>query len=141
MHFSKLNFCLWNIHGHNSREIGNKLNDKDFLNTIQNADFVGLTETHIHNEIIEKLSIPGYHRLCFKNKKKNLKSNTAPGGIAVFIKDHLFKLFSVIELGNEDVIWVKLKKELIGEDRDIYISQHVILTPLSTKLMTIKFLN
>ena len=65
MPFNKLNFCSWNIHGHNSREIGNKLSDKDFLNTIQNVDFVAVTETHVHKEIIEKLNIPGYHCLSF----------------------------------------------------------------------------
>ena len=122
MFTTKLNFCSWNIHGYHSRDIGNKLKDHDFLRNIQNDDFVGISETHMHDEVIDDLSIPGYHCLSFKNRKKNVKSNTAPGGIAVFVKDHLVKLFSVLELGNDDAIWVKLKKELIGEERDIYIA-------------------
>ena len=122
MYSNKLNFCSWNIHGYYSRDIGNKLRVKDFLDIIKNDDFVGVTETHIHEGILEELSIPGYHCLSFKNRKKNSKSNTAAGGIAIFVKQNLVKLFSVIELGNDDAIWVKLKKEFVGEDRDIYIA-------------------
>ena len=45
-----LNFCTWNIQGINSRQIGIKLRDKDFLDMIKDEDFISLSETHAHNE-------------------------------------------------------------------------------------------
>ena len=50
-----------------------------------------------------------------------MKSNTASGGIAVFERGNYPDLFSVVDMGNEDIIWVKIKKELCGEDRDIFV--------------------
>ena len=83
-----LDFCAWNIHGYQSRQIGPKFIDPDFLNQIQEVDFLGLTETHIHDEILEELNIPGFTRISYKNRIKNLKSGTSSGGIAVLAKVH-----------------------------------------------------
>ena len=66
-----LEFCSWNIHGHHSRLIGSKFADTEFLNIIKKSDFLGITETHIHDDILEKLNIPGFTRISFKNRKKN----------------------------------------------------------------------
>ena len=118
---NKLNFCSWNIHGYNSRLIGNKFYDEEFLKLFEKEDFVGIMETHVHDQILDKMNIPGFHRLSVKNRTKNLKSNTASGGIAVFIREHLMKIFTVVEMENEDAIWVKMGKEVIGGERDLYI--------------------
>ena len=117
----RLKFCSWNIHGFKSRQFGVKLRDQDFLTTIKDVDFIGLTETHMHDETLEHLSIPGFHLLGYKNRKKNLKSNTASGGIAIFVRDNLIKLFTIIKSGNEDTVWVKIKKEFTGMGRDIFV--------------------
>ena len=91
----KLKFCSWNIEGFKSRKIGIKLQYADFTELLHDIDFVALTETHIHSEILEDLQIPGFQLLAFKNRVKNKKSGLAPGGIAVFVREHLAKLFSV----------------------------------------------
>ena len=116
-----LKFSAWNIHGYNSRDIGNKFHDEEFQNIFNNDDFVGLTETHVHDEILDKMNIPGFHRLKVKNRPKNHKSNTAPKGIAVFVKESIKELFSVVNIENEDAIWVKVCKELSGEEKDLFI--------------------
>ena len=118
---NKLNFCSWNIQGYNSRQVGNKFCDQEFLSKFENTDFVGVTETHSHTEVLDKLNIPGFHRLDVKNQPKNRKSNTAPKGIGVFVKESIKNLFTLVPIVNEDAIWVKLKRELSGEERDIYI--------------------
>ena len=74
-----LNFCAWNIQGINSRQIGIKLRDKDFLDMIKDEDFMSLSETHAHNENIDNLNIPGFKRVAYKNYKKKLKSEPPPG--------------------------------------------------------------
>ena len=82
----KLKFCSWNIQGYNSTALGNKFEDQEFLNVFENIDFVGLTETHMHTEILDKMNIPGFHRVHAINQVKNKKSNTASKGVAVFVR-------------------------------------------------------
>ena len=45
----------WNLNGYKSRHFGSKLVHEDFLNEIGGSDIVGLTETHIHKEILSEL--------------------------------------------------------------------------------------
>ena len=117
----RLKLCSWNIKGYTSREIGNKFRDKEFLKHFEEADFIGITETHIHEEILDSMSIPGFELFAYRNRSKNLKSGNAPGGISVFIRENLINLFEHVKMENEDTIWVKIKKEVSGEIRDIYI--------------------
>ena len=119
---NSLKFCAWNIHGYNSRQIGNKFEDNEFLDCFKNADFIGLTETHIHNEVLDKMNIAGFSRLVVKNQSKNVKSNTASKGIAVFVKEEIKDIFHPVPMDNEDVIWVRINKEDTGRKRDIYIA-------------------
>ena len=67
-----LKFCSWNIQGYNSRVIGNKFEDGEFLKIFENMDFIGLTETHMHTEILDKMNIPGFHCVHTKNQQKML---------------------------------------------------------------------
>ena len=67
------------------------------------------------------MNIPGFELLASKSHSKNLKSGNAPGGIAVFIRETRINLFETVKLENEDTIWVKVKKEATGEERDIFI--------------------
>ena len=59
------------------------------------TDFIGLTETHMHTEVLDKLNIPGYELFHYVNETKNLKSHTAPIGIAVFVKENIFDYFKL----------------------------------------------
>ena len=131
----KLKICTWNINGYYSRSIGIKLLDQGFRKILRDVDLVCLTETHIHSETIEHLNIPGFQLLGYKNCKKNLKSNTAPGGIAIFSKENVAKLFTVMKTENEDIIWTKLKKELTGTSEDIFIAT-CYLSPAREKITT-----
>ena len=54
---------FWNIHGHRSKIIGNKLSDPEFLNLLADRDIVGIGEIHAEGEV----SIPGF--ISKKNKK------------------------------------------------------------------------
>ena len=94
-----MNFLSWNIHGYRSRLIGNKLLDVEFIRMLEDIDFLGLTETHIYDEILDNLNVPGFQRLSFKTRKRNAKSGMAAGGIAVLLKkmwQNYFKKSNVI---------------------------------------------
>ena len=86
----------------------------------------------MHQEILQHMSIPGFQLLRSKHREKNLKSGTAAGGIAVFVKENIKHLFNVIKIDNEDTIWVKIKKEMTGEKRDVYVGT-TYLKPSSGK--------
>ena len=115
----KLKFCSWNIHGYKSRQSGIKLKDPNFLSIVEDADVVSRTETHIHDEILGNLSIPGFILRSYKNRQKNVKSGTAAGGIAVFVKQHVSNLISVVKGGNDDIIWIKIEGGKVGSQNDI----------------------
>ena len=68
------------------------MNDPDFLSEMNDSDVVGILETHIYNEILEKLDIAGFTRLTYKNRKKFKKANTSSGGVALFIKHKIVKI-------------------------------------------------
>ena len=78
---NSLKYCFWNIRGYKSTIIGNKLIHRDFLENIENCDIVGLAETHIHDDILSKLSIPGFTRINNIMRTANSKGK----GVAIFL--------------------------------------------------------
>ena len=116
-----LKFTFWNIEGFNSKIIGNKLTDSDFLLEVHKADIIGLCETHMHDEVINKLHIPGFVPLHYKNRQKNIRSNTSSGGIAIFAKEYLQKMLQPIHTENQDIIWLKISKQCSNLPKDIYL--------------------
>ena len=110
----------WNLNGYKSRHFGSKLLHEDFLTEIGNSDVLGLTETHIHKEILAELHIPGFVRIAYKNEIKTGKKGH--GGIAVFIKEHLVNKVTPIQTEREYSIWVKVKKELFRGQDDLFLA-------------------
>ena len=82
---------------------------------------IGLAETHIHSAVLDDLAIPGYILLHYSNKERNLKSKTAPAGIAIFCKENMKNNIIPIKHQNEDAIWVKIGKDFTGLTKDIYL--------------------
>ena len=132
-YFTNLNMSFWNINGYKSSIFGNKFTDPDFVEEIQKSDFVGMGETHIHDGILEELVIPGF--VLLKNRKglKCLRSPKSYGGIAVFVKPETQNLFHPVETENQDIIWVKIDKQDLGLDSDIYIGT-IYINPYRGKL-------
>ena len=106
--------CFWNIQGYNSQIIGNKLLNKDFLDEVKGADFVGLAETHIHDQVLSDLDIPGYERKHYKNRKAHSNGKCGSGGIAIFCKPDLSKHVDIAHNAHDDVIWIKIGRAVYG---------------------------
>ena len=67
----------WNINGHRSSFLGDKLLDKEFLKTISDCDIIGLGEIQSEGEI----DLVGYTRLKQKiREKKHLRGLRLRGG-------------------------------------------------------------
>ena len=61
-----------------------------------------------------------------------MKSHTASGGVAVFIKDNFTKYFSEVRTDDQNTIWLKMKKELVGGEEDIFLGT-TYLSPTAAK--------
>ena len=116
-----LNFAFWNIRGFNSKIIGKKVISQDFLREIQDYDIIGLAETHVYTAVINDLAIPGYKLINYINCERNPKSHTSPGGLALFCKEKISKYIIPLKSDNKDVIWTKIKKDVTGQDKEIYL--------------------
>ena len=92
------------------------MKDPNFLSIVKDADVVSITE------ILGNLSIPGFILRSYKNRQKNVKSGTAAGGIAVFVKQHVSNLISIVKRGNDDIIWIKIEGGKVGSQNDIYLA-------------------
>ena len=112
--YGVLKYGFWNTEGYNSKVFGNKLIHKDLLQKVENCNIVGLAETHIHNQTLEYLSIPGFTRIHFSIREPNSKGKGS-GGIALFCKNHISNYVTPVKK-SQDVIWVKIGKELCGVD-------------------------
>ena len=104
---SSIDISFWNIHGHRSQNIGNKLNDPEFLDLLERRDIVGIGELHAEGEV----SIPGFVNVKQKIRAKKFKGPKIPGGIAVFVREEIYHLVKVVENKNEDSIWIKISNE------------------------------
>ena len=102
-----------------------------FLEEIQNSEIVGLQETHIHDDILNQLEIPGFKRIAYKNETLKSPAKKGDGGIAIFIKEHLSKGIIPQKTSREYSIWVKIKKETIQSKDDIFLA-FVYMNPHKT---------
>ena len=134
-HTESISLSYWNIHGSNSKIIGNKLTDVEFLEKISGNHIVGLAELHVDKEVY----LPGYKLLKQKIRKKFHKGPKIGGGLAIFVKEKFEHLVQVIPNKNEDSIWIKIKKEFCGETEDIYIGTFYVSPTKNEKDSKIDF--
>ena len=112
-----LNVTFWNIHGHKSKLIGNKLSDNEFVETFRDDHIVGLVELHMDSTP----SIQGFKLIKQKIRKKIHKGPKISGGLALFVRSEYAHLVKPIQNENDDSIWVQLRKEDTGDGVDTYI--------------------
>lgn len=115
----------WNIEGHKSAIVGNKLEDHEFLKVVSKSDIVGLTELHAEEEVV----IPGFKCIKFKKREKNSKGYKVGGGIGFFAKHEIAHLVQAMPNKSGDSIWVKLSKTKLEESEDIFIGTYYISPP------------
>ena len=84
-HFRFLNIGYWNIQGLNQKINGsyfNKLNDKEFPDTVANLDLFCLSETHIGTDSWAQLK----NFKCFKSCRISSGKNKFSGGLCLLAK-------------------------------------------------------
>ena len=109
-----ISFCTWNINGIQSRIIGDKTNCIDFLDIINNHDFIVLTETW-------KPSIPnieGYSCISLKELSKTNKRFS--GGISLLFKECYKNMVEFVKSSN-NFLWCKISKRLLHLQNDLFV--------------------
>ena len=91
------------------------------MKEIEKSDIVGISETHIYNEVLDELDIPNFIRLGYKNRKKQAKANKSSGGVAVFAKYEIANIVELHKTKNDDIIWIKIKQENLDRSKYVYI--------------------
>ena len=120
----------WNINGHRSKYLGDKLLDKEFLSLIKDCDVIGLGEIQSK----ENVDIPGFKRVCQKIRIEKFVGPKISGGLGVYVKDNLKDFVEPVPNSCEDSIWIRLKKE------EIYIGTYYV-SPKYSKSRDIDFFN
>ena len=119
----------WNINNFNSRLLGNKLETNEVKSFLNQYDIVCLVETHAKKG--DELTLPGFKK-PFRIDRP-ITNKKAYGGIAVFVKEKLWKSSNIcpIKTKNENALWVKISGKSKGCN-DIYLGT-VYLSPENKK--------
>lgn len=112
---NKIEIISWNIRGLKSNST-NKIQDPEFLNNIDGAHILTITETHSPEE--EEIEIPGYN-LITKGSRRNKEDK---GGVAIYAKNNISKYVQSVTKSSADLVWCMLPKNHFGGDSDIYIA-------------------
>ena len=123
--YKPLRCSYWNINGHRSKILGDKLIDPKFLQMISESDILGLAE--IHSE--EKVFVPGFKLIKQKIWEKKFKGPKVAGGLAIFVREELVPFVQVIPNTKENSIWIKLGKKSRCEKEEIFIGTFYVSPP------------
>ena len=117
---SKLSFYALNINGLSSKCLGNKLQNLDFFNVIDNCDFILLTEIGHCTD----LEITGYKSFVeCSTPNQSIKGGRNSGEIALLYKNKLDTNI-VITKTTQNYVWFVIKKGLLNSIKDIHVCRN-----------------
>ncbi len=117
---SSFKITSYNIQGMFSSAFGEKITNSDFVNIVYNSDIIILLETWSRSDS-KSYTPPNYRELRIPSiKQPNVKKGRDSGGIIVWFKEHLWQYIQPVKKGTTH-IWIKLKKEILCLDEDLYL--------------------
>lgn len=105
----------WNVGGWALKDVDNR-NFREQVLFYSNCDILCIVETFLKNK--ETLTIPGYTFYSHNRTSIHKRAKRGSGGVGIFIRNELLKLFSVTVLDDkvEDVLWIKLSSNIRSDD-------------------------
>ena len=67
-----------------------------------------------------------FHKQETKNKGKKFKGPKVAGGLGVFVREEIDHLVQVVPNDNDDSIWIRMKKEVVDENEDVYLGTYYV---------------
>lgn len=110
----KLSFFAWNINGLSSKTFGDKLQNYDYLNMINNFDFIILSETWKKSNV----QIVGC-KTVVTNTTKTGNHGRNSGGLALIYKSKFDDWIS-IQKSSPNFLWFKIKNQCSKTEKDLY---------------------
>lgn len=112
-----LSFSTWNIHGLQNSVLGDKTKNNDFINCVNNIDFLLLNETWSDKNI----EIPGFRAFISDIARPHTnQSCRKSGGIALLVKTKFEKFTSVVKK-SKNFLWCKISKDILNDKNDLFI--------------------
>ena len=112
----QLRVGFWNIHGHKSTILGNKLKLTDVIKTVERHDIFSIVETHANAQT--DLSMKDFK--CYR-RSREVSGVKQSGGIALYISKKIKDGVEYIPSNNRNMIWCKIKKNYFNIERDIFL--------------------
>ena len=120
-YFDYMKIGFFNING----LVGETTFDPDFKNFMGKYDIAILTETwHNEAECINKIknNFPkNFHFIENARKNRHKKSKRNSGGILICYKKFLHNYVTVVDKTSENMIWIKIRKEYLNTDRNLFV--------------------
>ncbi len=108
----------WNINGLCRKLSPGSIFSLEVCKIIDSFDFVGLVETW--TTVRSNVQVSGYRHVC-KHRPKRKRKGRLSGGLILYYKAHYDRYVTVLSCQHEDVMWVKISKQGLGSEQDIYI--------------------
>lgn len=132
---NSLRITTWNINGISNKTLGyNKLQDREFIQSILKYDVIGLLETHSDETTV--FNVEGYYSFSV-NRQMNQKAKRASGGIAVLIRNNLKTGIRIVKTDDMSIC-LCLDKSFFQCDKDIYLIIAYLPPENSTYLKSLK---
>ena len=112
---NNLSFLAWNINGLSSKSLGDKSQHSEFLDVINNFDFVILCETWTRSNVIE---VRGF-RFVTQDATQSRKGGRDSHGIVLLYQDTFHDWISIVK-NTCNFLWFKIEKDHVKTVKDIY---------------------
>ena len=117
---SSFKISCWNIQGLYSSAFGLKSKTSHFVNSVNQNDIIILSETWCRVDVPTNCP-PNYKEVVVPSQKiRNISRGRDSGGIILWYKSTLHNSLQILKI-ERNYIWLKLKRDLIPTERDIYL--------------------
>ena len=130
----------WNVQGLRSSAFGLKSRTPDFTKELGDADVIVLQETWSRGDISTGCPL-GYREIVFPSTKlKGVTQGRDSGGMLIWFKEKLVHSIELIKKG-EFSIWLKIKREVVAMDKDIFMYSIQHIYPHQNHLIIVKIVS
>ena len=97
----------------------NKIISPELKSIFQNNDFILMTETWADE--FSDLSVDGFKLISLNRTERKLSAKRNSGGIALYIRDSFHKYCTLLEKSGDDIICIKIDKQIFNLSNDLYV--------------------